>query len=110
MSALGVEEQRVWTIVAFTSPRAEWLGLGDGYRVEASFVVADLPSVLQVPASALFRDGARWAVYVIDAGRARVRLVQPGISNGLQTQVLAGLTAGERVLRHPDDRIHDGAR
>lgn len=30
VSALGVEEQRVWTIVGFISPPALWQRLGDG--------------------------------------------------------------------------------
>lgn len=110
VSALGVEEQRVWTIVGFTSPRQRWERLGDGYRVEASFIVWEGRDILQIPASALFRDGARWAAYVVDSGRARKRHLQPGASNGLHTQVLSGLNAGERVVTHPDDRLRDGAR
>ncbi|HEU4851456.1 MAG TPA: HlyD family efflux transporter periplasmic adaptor subunit [Telluria sp.] len=110
ISALGVEEQRVWTIVGFTSPRPRWERLGDGYRVEASFIVWEGRDILQVPASALFRDGAQWAAYVVNSGRARKRHLRPGVSNGLQTQVLSGLTAGERVIAHPDDRLQDGAR
>ncbi|HEX5754845.1 MAG TPA: HlyD family efflux transporter periplasmic adaptor subunit, partial [Arenimonas sp.] len=37
LSALGVEEQRVWVIVALDSPREHWLRLGDAYRVSAGF-------------------------------------------------------------------------
>jgi HlyD family secretion protein len=110
LSALGVEEQRVWVIVALTSPHADWQRLGDGFRVEASFIVWESGDVLQVPASALFRDGAGWAAYVVDAGRARKRAVRPGAGNGLHTQVLSGVAAGERVIVHPDDRVRDGAR
>lgn len=110
VSALGVEEQRVWVIVGFTSPRAVWERLGDGYRVEASFIVWEGNDVLQVPASALFRDGARWAAYVVASGRAHRRLLRPGASDGLQTQVLDGIAAGERVIVHPDERVQDGVR
>lgn len=110
VSALGVEEQRVWTIVAFTSPRPAWERLGDGYRVESSFIVWEGRDVLQVPASALFRDGDRWAAYVVDGGRARKRSLEPGMSNGLHTQITKGLAAGEQVIAHPDDRIREGVR
>lgn len=110
VSALGVEEQRVWTIVSITSPRPVWERLGDGYRVEASFIVWEARDVLQLPASALFRDGERWAAYLVESGRAVKRQVRPGASNGLQTQVLDGLAAGERVVTHPDERVHDGLR
>ena len=55
VSALGVEEQRVLVISDFTSPRETWHRLGDGYRVEARFVIWHESGVLQVPASSLFR-------------------------------------------------------
>ncbi|MES2759928.1 MAG: HlyD family efflux transporter periplasmic adaptor subunit [Pseudomonadota bacterium] len=110
VSALGVEEQRVWVIVALTSPRAAWEPLGDGFRVEASFIVWEGHDVLQVPASALFRDSAGWAAYVVESGRARKRALRPGAGNGLQTQVVSGIAAGERIVVHPDDRVRDGVR
>ncbi len=110
VSALGVEEQRVRVIVDFTSPRDEWRRLGDGYRVEARFVVWEGADVLQVPAGALFRHGDGWAVYVVDGGRARLRPVAVGQRAGLVAQVDSGLTAGERVVNHPDDKVRDGVR
>ena len=39
ISALGVEEQRVLIISDFTSPAQTWARIGDGYRVEASFIL-----------------------------------------------------------------------
>ncbi|MCU0840456.1 MAG: HlyD family efflux transporter periplasmic adaptor subunit [Thiobacillaceae bacterium] len=110
VSALGVEEQRVRVIVDFASPREAWQRLGDGYRVEAAFVVWEGADVLQVPASALFRQDAGWAAYRVDAGRARLAPVQVGQRSGLRAQILSGLKAGDRVIAHPDDRVRDGAR
>ena len=54
VSALGVEEQRVLIISDFTSPAEQWQRLGDGYRVEARFILWDEENVLQVPTSSLF--------------------------------------------------------
>ena len=110
VSALGVEEQRVWVIVSFTSPATQWQGLGDGYRVEASFILWEGQDVLQIPASALFRDGEGWAVYAVEQGQAVKRRVQVGQRNGLSAQVLAGIQAGDKVVNHPDDRVRDGVR
>lgn len=73
VSALGVEEQRVRVIVDITSPREAWQRLGDGYRVEARFVLWEGADVLQLPTSALFRNGAGWAVFAVEGGRARPR-------------------------------------
>jgi len=110
ISALGVEEQRVWVIADITSPRDQWLQLGDGYRVEAHFIIWEDREVLQVPASALFRHGDGWAVFAVRDARARRIDVRIGHSNGLVTQVLDGIAAGETVIVHPDDRVEDGVR
>ena len=110
VSALGVEEQRVRVIVDIIAPREAWQTLGDGYRVDARFVLWEAADVLQVPASSLFRYQDGWAVFVVEAERARLRAVELGQRAGLAAQVLTGLKAGERVIAHPDDRIRDGVR
>lgn len=107
VSALGVEEQRVRVIADITSPEEAWRRLGDGYRVEASFVIWKADDVLQVPASAIFRHRGGWAVFVKDGDRARRREVKVGQRNGLAAQILEGLKAGEQVVRHPDDTIEE---
>lgn len=109
LSALGVEEQRVWVVVDLRSPAEAWSRLGDGYRVEASFIVWQGERVLQIPASALFRQGEGWAVFVIDSGQARRRPVEIGQRGGLNVEIRSGLTEGERVVTHPDDALHEGA-
>jgi HlyD family secretion protein len=110
ISALGVEEQRVRVIVDFSSPRDVWQRLGDGYRVEARFVLWEGADVLQLPTSALFRHGEGWAVFALDGRRARLTPVEIGRRAGLATQLLSGLAAGAQVVSHPDDTIRDGAR
>lgn len=40
-------------------------------------------------------------MFVESDGRAKLRPVEAGHSDGLQTEVLAGLAAGARVVRHP---------
>lgn len=110
VSALGVEEQRVWVVTDFTSPPEEWERLGDGYRLEASFVVWEEDNILQVPASALFREGDGWAVFLVADGQAKKRVVEVGQRNGLRAQVLAGVVEGERIVVHPDDQVNEGVR
>lgn len=110
ISALGVEEQRVRVIVDIVAPREAWARLGDGYRVEARFVLWEADKVLQLPTSALFRHGDGWAVFTVDGGRARLTAVKTGQRASLATQVLSGVTASTRVISHPDDKISDGAR
>ena len=110
ISALGVEEQRVRVIVDFTSPREAWARLGDGYRVEARFVLWEGQDVLQLPTSALFRQGEGWAAFTIEGRHARLKPVEIGQRAGLATEVLSGLAAGDRVVAHPDEMIRDGVR
>ena len=110
ISALGVEEQRVRVIVDITSPRETWRRLGDGYRVEARFVIWEGKDVLQIPASALFRHNQGWAAFVVANGRAAIRPLVIGQRAGLTVQVLAGIKAGEQVITHPEDKIKNGGR
>ena len=110
ISALGVEEQRVLVISDIVSPRAEWERLGDGYRVEAAFILWQADDVLKMPSSALFREGADWAVFALEDGRARLRKVSVGRRSGLEVQVLDGIGEDETVIVHPGDDVVDGVR
>lgn len=108
ISALGVEEQRVLVITDITSPPEQWLRLGDGYRVEARFVLWEQADVLQIPASSLFRYGDGWAVFVMQDDMAVRKQVEIGQRNGLSAQILSGLDENEVVITHPDDSIDHG--
>jgi HlyD family secretion protein len=110
ISALGVEEQRVNVIADFVSPREDWQRLGDGYRVEARFVIWEDEDVLQVPASSLFRLNDGWALFISEDGRARQRVVKMGQRTGLLAQILAGVKEGDKVVNHPRDEVSDGVR
>ncbi len=107
-SALGVEEQRVLVISDFTSPAEQWQRLGDGYRVEARFVLWHEDNVLQVPASSLFRYHNGWGIFVIEGRHATRREVDIGQRNGLIAQILNGVKQGEMVINHPSDEVEDG--
>ena len=110
VSALGVEEQRARVLVDIVTPAEVWQNLGDGYRVEAAFVLWEGKDLLLAPTSALFRHGDGWAVYVAENGRARLRPVKVGERNGLDARLLEGLKAGDRVIAHPDEKIVEGIR
>lgn len=110
VSALGVEEQRVNVVIDLVSPRERWASLGDGFRVDARVVVEARNDALIVPVAALFRVGARSAVFVVDADRARLRDVEPVSRSTTVTAIGRGLEPGERVIVFPGDRVSDGAR
>lgn len=110
VSALGVEEQRVLIISDFTSPPDQWRRLGDGYRVEARFILWQEDNVLQVPNSSLFRYKDGWALFVIEHGRAVRREVTVGQRNGLEAQITDGVKENEWLINHPGDTVEDGIR
>ncbi|MDX2093005.1 MAG: HlyD family efflux transporter periplasmic adaptor subunit [Kofleriaceae bacterium] len=105
VSALGVEEQRVNVIAALTAPPAN---LGDGFRVDATIITWRGADVVVAPASALFRDRGRWAVYVVVGNKARLQPIEIGHRGRLAVEVTHGLAVGDRVISHPSDRVTDG--
>ncbi|MCM0611688.1 HlyD family efflux transporter periplasmic adaptor subunit [Marinobacter sediminum] len=110
VSALGVEEQRVQVLADIVSPAEDWRSLGDGYRVDATFVLWSTEDVLQVPSSAIFSHKGKDHVFRAVDETAELAEVTTGRSNGLYTAVSAGLTAGDRVVRHPDRQLEAGVR
>jgi HlyD family secretion protein len=110
VSALGIEEQRVTTIIDFTGPPETWKRLGHGYRVEVRIVIWEDDKVLRVPVGALFRDGNDWAVFTAANGQAQKRIVRIGHRNAVDAEVLDGLKEGDRVIMHPSDQIAQGTQ
>lgn len=110
ISALGVEEQRVYVIADFVDPIERRPTLGDSYRVEARIVVWESADTLQVPSGALFQRAGAWRAFVVEDGRARSRVVEVGRSNGVRTEILGGLREGDQVVVYPGDKVVEGTR
>jgi HlyD family secretion protein len=110
ISALGVEEQRVYVIADFTDPLGRRATLGDNFRVEARIVTWEGEGVLRAPAGALFQRGAIWRAFVFENGRAQLRDVKSGRTNGVETEILDGLRENDRVVVYPGDKVTAGTR
>jgi HlyD family secretion protein len=110
VSALGIEEQRVRTILKLHGPADGSDKLGHEYRVFVKIGVYEAASALRVPISALFRREERWTVYVVENGRTRAAAVEIGHRNSAFAEVLQGLADGAFVVLHPSDRVHDKTR
>lgn len=63
---------------------------------------------LLVPRVALTRFGQMERVFVVEQGRAVLRLVKTGRATGERLEVLAGLHAGELVVLAPPAALRDG--
>jgi HlyD family secretion protein len=109
-SALGVEEQRVNVLLDPDGPADGWRELGDGFAVEVQITVWSRQDVVQLPTSALFRQGERWALFVATGHRATLRAVAPGHRGPLETEIEGGVAPGEEVIIHPGPGVHDGVR
>lgn len=110
VSALGVEEQRVWVVIDLVGPREAWSALGDGFRVDVRITIEAIDDALIVPVSALFRRGTGWAVFIVKDGIARERQVEVARRSARSAMVSSGLTAGEAVVLFPPSRLIDGSR
>lgn len=110
ISALGVEEQRVYVIADFVDPIERRPTLGDNYRVEARIVTWEASDVLSAAAGALFHRGGQWQTFSVEGGRARLRVITVGRSNGIQTELLDGVAENARLIMYPGDQVEDGTR
>jgi HlyD family secretion protein len=110
VSALGIEEQRVRTILKLKNGGENTDQLGHDFRVFVKIRIYEAPNALRVPISAVFRRRDQWTVYAVERGRARAVPVKVGQRNTAFAEVLGGLTEGAVVVMHPSDRVADGVR
>ncbi len=110
VSALGVEEQRVYVVADLLTPPAQRGSLGDNFRVEARIITWQKERALKAPNGAVFRRGDQWHAYVVANGRAELRPVKVGRSSNTETEILEGLKEGDEVILYPGDRIKEGLR
>ena len=81
-----------------------------GMSAVVDLLVRTATDAIAVPASAVFRDGRRDAVWVVRAGMARKQLVRVGAQGEDEVQIVEGLKGGERIVVRGADRVRDGQR
>jgi RND family efflux transporter MFP subunit len=80
--------------------------LKPGMSVEANIITREKPNALLVPADAIQGN----VVFVIDGTQVRRREVKIGIRGTRNTEILSGLTDGERVASPAATGLKDGDR
>ncbi|RWJ31703.1 MAG: HlyD family efflux transporter periplasmic adaptor subunit [Mesorhizobium sp.] len=106
VSAHGIEEQRVNAVIDLDKPERR---LGHGYRVFAEMTIWECGECLQVPISALFRNGSQWNVFVVRDGRLEQAELQVGHMNDEVAEILkGGVAVGDRIVVHPADTLTEG--
>lgn len=93
------------TQVKLTLPDDNGLRSGQFARV----ALADHQAkTLLIPAAALTLNGQMEQVFVAESGTAHLRLVRSGSRYGEQVEILSGLAAGDQVVVHAAEKLHDG--
>jgi len=66
-------------------------------------------AVIRIPVTALTERAGITGVFAVNGdGRARFRLVRVGNADGDQVEIQSGLTNGDRIVVHPDERVDNG--
>lgn len=107
ISALGVEQQRVKTLIDFDNATAK---LRPGTSVDVQIVTQEAPEALAVPDRAVFREGEGWAVFVVEGGRARLRKFEVGVRNENWAEIKSGLEANDTIAAELSNDLKDGVR
>jgi membrane fusion protein, multidrug efflux system len=66
--------------------------------------------VLIVPAAAVQRGPQGTFVYLVEDGKAKVRPVATGVTQGTNIEITQGLSAGQQVVTDGGDKLADGIR
>ena len=107
ISSLGVEQQRVRTLISFDNEEVRLL---PGTRIEVEIVTEEAVDTLAVPDRAVFRHEGGWALFIVEGGRAALTSVRIGLRNEDWAEVLEGVTADTIVVGELKNDLEDGIR
>jgi multidrug efflux pump subunit AcrA (membrane-fusion protein) len=80
-----------------------------GQYVQMEFVTGEQPKALFVPREAIARSGDSASVWVVADDRVERRQVTTGLESQDRVEIVAGLDAGERVVRRGKESLYAGA-
>jgi multidrug efflux pump subunit AcrA (membrane-fusion protein) len=80
-----------------------------GQYVQMQFVTGEQPKALFVPREAVARGGDSASVWVVENDRVERRQVTTGLESRDRVEIVAGLDAGERVVRRGHEGLYAGA-
>lgn len=83
-------------------------GLKPGFTVNIQMIVATKEGVLAVPQEALFQEGKKNFVYLIQGGSLLKTEVTIGIGNDTHQEISSGLKAGDLIVHNPSNELSPG--
>ena len=102
------ENRSVSESLALVHPPSD--GLVPGMTVDVDIVVADVADVLQVPATAVRRNGGAPFVYVVAGDQARRTPVELGRQSISTVEIIGGVDSETVVVVGHSNGLEDGAR
>jgi HlyD family secretion protein len=85
-------------------------GLRPGYTVDISITTVESESSLVVPYESIVEKEGTKKVFVVENRVARLKDVTIGVDTALFTEILSGLSEGEKVIVSPPGGLTDGGR
>ncbi|MEY8349347.1 efflux RND transporter periplasmic adaptor subunit [Bacillus cereus] len=82
-------------------------GLSPGYHVSLQ-VNLENKKMIAVPSKSIVEKDGEPFVYVEEKGKLRKQNVKKGSTDGDWTEVLEGVTVGQKVVKNPSDDVYDG--
>ncbi|WP_410985272.1 efflux RND transporter periplasmic adaptor subunit [Bacillus cereus] len=82
-------------------------GLSPGYHVSLQ-VNLENKKIIAVPSKSIVEKDGEPFVYVEEKGKLRKQNVKKGSTDGDWTEVLEGITVGQKVVKNPSDNVYDG--
>jgi len=109
VSAVEKQARTVDIEVDFEKP-AEAGKLLVGYSADVEIILAGRDNVLRIPTAAI-QEGGKVLVFNADSGKLEERLIKAGLANWEYTEIVEGLTAGERIVTSLDkEGVKAGAK
>ncbi|HIA48914.1 MAG TPA: efflux RND transporter periplasmic adaptor subunit [Candidatus Hydrogenedentes bacterium] len=107
ISSLGVEQQRVRTIIEFDNSEVE---LRPGTSVDIRIITADSENTLAIPDRALFRHQEAWALFVVNGDIAELKTVEVGLRNDDWAEIVSGVEEGTLIVSELKNALVDGLK
>ncbi|MFJ8356810.1 efflux RND transporter periplasmic adaptor subunit [Bacillus paramycoides] len=82
-------------------------GLSPGYHVSLQ-VSLENKTMIAVPSKSIVEEGNDAFVYIEDQGKLHKQNVKKGATDGDWTEIVEGLTVGQKVVKNPSDSVYDG--
>jgi HlyD family secretion protein len=109
VSAVEKQARTVDIEVDFEQP-AEAGKLLVGYSADVEIILAGRDQVLRIPTAAI-QEGGKVLLFNADSGKLEERPIKAGLSNWEYTEVLEGLSAGDRIVTSLDkEGVKAGAK